>query len=686
MPAPIISALNLERTLTIPQPELQDIVLTDVFDNPLSPADTINWNYFDHVKLAEVPHLLKTSIIESEDRRFYTHYGIDLRGKLSALKATLGSSSRRGGSTISEQVIRIINPRPRTIKSKILEMIDSILLESSTNKDQILEFYLNQVPFGGNRRGISRGSRYYFGRDLKDLNDTELIALSVIIQAPSRLNPGNQPEALVKKLDTFVKTLVKRKVLEEEKANIILSKKLLATPSRPSDEQNTDHFLRFAKSELKRINAGILSKNIPVATTLNPAIQNDLDIILKSALNTYSGDGVKNSAIMVMDYNKNEIKAWLSRAGPAYQSTKDIDASLVPRQPGSSLKPFLYALSFDKGKSPDSIIVDEALTNTVGFGLHYYRNYSSRFYGSLLLNEALANSLNIPAIKLLRFCGYEDYLNALKKLGLNSLNKGADYYSDGLALGSGEVTLYEMMGAYATLARGGIYKRPRLFRDLSIETGQTQVFSKESTSMITEILSDRDARRLEFGRDSLLHYSQETAVKTGTSSEHRDAWIFAYNSQYLVGIWMGALDYSATNKMSGARGPALILKNIFKTLEPYTTIKKPIVSDRSKIRNTSNTDNVIGNSNESIKVIHPTPNLHLAIHPRIPENNQKFRFLISGIQTGDMIEWKIGKEIIKTESDHLLWQLRRGKHFVRARVLRNNFIVHESSKIPIIVK
>ena len=303
-----------------------------------------------------------------------------------------------------------------------------------------------------------------------------------------------------------------------------------------------------------------------------------------------------------------------------------IDAVRAPRQPGSAMKPLLYGLALDSGWTAATVIDDSPLAADVGPGLHAYQNYSRRFYGPIGLRDALGNSLNIPALKALHFVGSTAYLGFLRELGFTSLNDHPDVYGDGLALGNGAVSLYELVQAYAALANGGQYRPLTVLAEpgrqsLGRQTSGRQVLSAEGASLIANILSDRDARTLEFGRASVLNFQAPTAVKTGTSSDFRDAWAVGFDARHTVGVWMGNLDQTPSQGVTGSTGPAILL---------------------------------------------------LAMDPRLPPEHQAFEFRLGGTEPGDRVDWKIDGNPHRTLGGSLLWDITRGTHQVGAEVWRGS--------------
>ena len=262
------------------------------------------------------------------------------------------------------------------------------------------------------------------------------------------------------------------------------------------------------------------------------------------------------------------LQAWV--VGHAYAKGDSTDAVMgydtviTPRQPGSTMKPLLYATALEKGWTAATLINDNELAEAVGGGQHTFHNYSHIHYGLIRLREALGNSLNIPAVRTLKFVGTAPFLERLHDLGVNSLQQHPDFYGDGLALGNGEVTLYEMAQAYTVLARHGNFT-PLTFRQGASSTGASrQVFSPEVSSLIANILSDPDARSLEFGAG--LQFPVETAIKTGTSSDYRDAWAIGFDYAHTVAVWMGNLNDVPMDGVTGSLGPAMVLRSVFAQL------------------------------------------------------------------------------------------------------------------------
>jgi penicillin-binding protein 1C len=363
----------------------------------------------------------------------------------------------------------------------------------------------------------------------------------------------------------------------------------------------------------------------------------------------------------------------------------------TPRQPGSSMKPFLYALALDSGWSPATELDDAPMAEAIGTGLHDFHNYSHTFYGKISLREALGNSLNIPALETIGFVTPQRYLEKLHALGFDSLTQPAEFYKDGLALGNGEVTLLEMVRGFSVLANRGVFRPLTPLSQASFERESARVFSGEATSLIGNILSDPFARRREFGAGSVLNLPIQTAVKTGTSTDYRDAWVLGYDAHYTVGVWLGNLDQMPMDGVTGSTGPALVLRSIFAQLQERQRSQPLWLSPRLQRRDICNDPADVGSSNcfsrtelfmpetiavqrqqapntAGLDVVRPSEGLQLAYDPRVPKDVQAFEFVASGLLRASQVEWVLnGKPVATTASGRYLWPVERGSYTLLAQ-------------------
>jgi penicillin-binding protein 1C len=650
---------------------------------PLSVSYRGAWNTQDVRPLYDLPEFLVTSFIFSEDRKFYDHGGVDWKARAGALWQNIRhGKSVRGASTITEQVVRMVNPRPRTLWSKWLEGIEATLLEQDADKASILEFYLNQLPYASNRRGVAQAARYYFNRDLETLDAREILALAVLARAPSAYDLYRHPGRIDAPLERLASSMTAAEKISPSLSSDIAGSTLDTLP--PSLPVDARHFARYV-----RLN----TPQTQLRTTLDAGLQAQVQDLLDARLKKLSSKHVANAAALVVDHTTGDILAWVV-AGANDEDTKagEIDAVTTPRQPGSTLKPFLYASTLEKGWNAATILNDAPIAEAVGSGLHRFRNYSNSYYGPITLREALGNSLNIPAVLAIDYIGVGKFLATLHALGFDSLDRGASVYDEGLALGNGEVTLLELVRAYSAVANRGEYRNLRvLLEDTHLSTPR-KIYSPETSSIISNILSDPRARALEFGGDSILNLPVRTAVKTGTSTDYRDAWTVGYNDRYTVGLWMGNLDRTPMKDVTGSTGPALAMRSIFNLLNRGRDTQ-PLYLSPALLRHDVCTrpadehgdcptrteffngepDAPLPSSakNKKIELVRPTEGLMLARDPRIPADHQKFRFELAALAEGQEAEWILdGVTLARTAEPRYLWAVERGTHRLQVNIHR----------------
>jgi len=686
------SLLLLPESLALDTSGLRKVQIVDRNYVPLTVTYQNRWNFHDYLPLHDIPGMLQQAFVVSEDQRFFRHSGVDWQARLHALWQNLTAlRSVRGASTISEQVIRMWHPRPRTPWSRWLEGIEAARLENLFSKGEILEFYLNQVPYAGQRRGVVQAARGFFDRDPDTLSTAEILALVVMVRAPSRLDVRKKPAGLIPSIRQLADRLLKYGVIDQGQYTTIrasaLQVRVAASPGR------ADHFVHYLYRQqlpLKGRDKGRL------CTTLDAGLQHVVQTILDHRIQDLKGRGARNGAVLIVDHQRNEILAWVNSGAHLDDVPASwIDAVTTPRQPGSTLKPLLYALALEKGWTAATLVNDYPLSEPVGRGLHSYHNYSRTHYGPIRVREALGNSLNIPAVRAIQFVGVENFLDCLHTLGVRSLQQHPDYYGDGLALGNGEITLLELVQAYTILARQGIYRPLKLL--MTEETrrpGTRRIFSAETASLIGNILSDPEARRLEFGSGSLLRFLVQTAVKTGTSSDYRDAWAVGYNHRFTVGVWIGNLDQQATDGLTGSNGPALILRSMFAELNRHQDTRPLYLSPRLVKADICRDSGlaadghcaslsewfVTGTEPNAKKTTHPldektiylqlpTQGMQLAMDPRIEKTQQAFMFKLANLPDNTPVDWYVDDKLVAAASTgEYLWNLQPGNHSVSTRI------------------
>jgi penicillin-binding protein 1C len=641
------------------------------------------WNVADVVPLASMPPLLVRALVISEDQHFFCHHGVDWPARFAALATDLRhGAALRGASTLSEQVVRLLHPRPRTLWARWLEGFEARRLEARYSKEEILAFYLNQVPYAARRRGVVQAARYYYARDLSTLTPAELLTLVVLVRSPEGMHPRRNPA----RAQRAVVQLADRLVASGELAARVRDELRVAPPAFAAAEAIDAR--QFVEHVLHRYRAP--GDSAELATTLDPYLQSSVQCTLEVALARLAKRQVHDGAVLVIDHAHNEILAWAVARSGGTETGLGYDTVLVPRQPGSTMKPLLYALALERGWTAATLIDDSELSEAVGTGQHTFRNYSRVHYGPIRLREALGNSLNVPAVRTLKFVGTGAFLERLHALGVLSLAQHPDYYGDGLALGNGEVTLYEMAQAYTALARRGRYLPLTAVPRAAGAAAEVQVFSPEAASLIANILSDPDARAREFGGG--LRLPVETAVKTGTSSDYRDAWAIGFDYAHTVAVWMGNLDEAPMDGVSGATGPGLVLRSLFAQLNAHAETRPLWLSARLLAADVCRDSGRPADGRcaavpewflpgalpaaqapaarpEAPHLSAPTPGLEVARDPRIPAELQALPMSVAAAAQLEEVSWYVdGLRVARTPGARYAWPLRAGVHEVYAEV------------------
>ena len=693
--------------ITLPNPNTQASRLLDRNGILLTTSRSDGLNTTAVVPLHKIPPLLRDAAIIAEDKRFLSHGGVDWLARVSAVLETLYRGYFvRGASTITEQTVRIIHPRRRTIWSRWLEGLEASALERKSSKGEILEFYLNQLPYGAQRRGVAEAAQYYFDRDLDSLSRKEQVALAIIPRAPRWFNPKNYEQRLANKIDEVVDRMVTAKLISEEAAAEIKQEPLRTRTKGSAPPFDATHFASYVMATHPGLSG-------PVTATLDSSLQSTVQRLLDRRIKNLTAKKVTNGAVLVLDHRTKEILAYsISGVQECYseeQSTAcSYDAVQIPRQPGSAMKPFLYSLAMEKGWTPATIIRDEPLSDEVGAGLHRFKNYSHIHYGDVTLRQALGNSLNIPAVLAIQHAGVADYFSLLKKLHFDSLNREASYYDVGLALGAGEVTLFELVRGYAALASGGVFSEPILIFGQSPGRSE-QVLASGVTSIVADILSDKSARELEFGSSGILNLPVQTAVKTGTSTDFRDSWAVGFDSRYAVGIWMGNLDSTPTDGLTGSTGPALLLRSVFNELHrQHVTEPLSLSADVQKVKlkvkgiereELMTAEMVAGVVSDSgggrqtaassgrPRITFPTNGLMMAYDPRVPAELQEARLKVAGLTESERVSMEIdGQEFEADSAGTALWRVSRGKKRLVAKVRHADGTLQELPPVEFLVR
>ena len=537
------------------------------------------------VKWSQLPPYVKQASIAIEDKNFYKHKGFSPTGIVRALVNIFVFQRLQGGSTITQQVVKntLLTPE-RTLTRKIKEFMLSIQVERKYTKDEILQIYLNEVPYGGTAWGIEAAAQTYFSKEARDLTLTEAVILAGFPQRPSFYSPfGTNPKAYIKRAQDVARRMREDDYItrdQEEK----LVKEIETIQFSPNDQGiRAPHFVFYVRDLLsERFGEKLVEQGgLKVKTSLDLELQEKTQKIVAEEIGKLGDLKVGNGSAVVMDPTNGEI---LAMVGSKDYFAKDYDGqvnvALSLRQPGSALKPFTYATALKAGYTPAFVIMDVPTEFPGGTGQPPYKpvNYDGKYRGPSQIRFALGNSLNIPAVKMLALVGVKNMLRTAYDAGIKSLeptDENLRRFGLAITLGGGEVKLLELTTGYATLASGGTYHEPLAVLKVEDRNGKVldevreakgkEVIGKDSAFIISHILSDNNARSAVFGPSSFLNVSGKTvAVKTGTTDDKRDNWAVGYTTSRVVGVWVGNNDNSPMNQQiaSGVTGATPIWNKV----------------------------------------------------------------------------------------------------------------------------
>jgi penicillin-binding protein 1C len=558
------------------------------------------------VPLTEIPLALRQATIATEDRSFYTNPGVDPIGILRAIWTNVEESLRQhdietvaGGSTITQQVARNLlmaqeERAQRSLQRKLREWLLAWRLTRHFSKDEILALYLNQTYYGGMAYGVEAASQTFFGKPVSELDLAECALLAGLPQAPSQYNPFADPDAAQQRQEVVLGLMRDAGFITEEQRGLAAREKL-AYASTPYPVQ-APHFVIMVRNEIDDLftpeeiyeHGGLI-----VRTTLDldwqhlaeAAVQRQLDALARE--DSGLGHNVNNAALVALDPNSRQILALVG--SPDYFEASNagaINMAIAPRQPGSALKPILYAAALDPSRvlpsgqravpwTAATMLLDVSTSFVTRDGQAYTpANYDLQEHGPVLVREALASSLNIPAVITLDHVGLEGLFDQAGKLGISTL-KDPERYDLSLALGGGAVRLLELTAAFGAFANGGYRVDPISILDVRDPQGNllytapptpsVRVIDARVAWLISDILSDNDARTLGFGPNSALRIDRPAAVKTGTTSNFHDNWTVGYTPDLVVGVWVGNTDYAPMREVNGLTGAAPIWHQFIRT-------------------------------------------------------------------------------------------------------------------------
>jgi len=520
------------------------------------------------VPLSEISRHLRNATVAIEDDEFYQHYGIRPKRILKAVFDNIISGTGQGGSTLTQQVVKnVYLTREKTITRKVKEWVLALALEKKLTKDEILSVYLNEMPYGGTIYGAQEASRYFYGKDAARLTLAEAAYLAALPQRPSYFSPhGSHFDELEKRKTLVLTQMLKNNFITQEEYNQADKEKVIFSKFKDKNIL-APHFVFFVKRylEKKYSEEAVEKGGLKVITTINIDLQEAGErIINKFALKNETKFNAENAALVALDPKTGQILAMVG-SRDYFDETIDgkFNVAIAHRQPGSTFKPIVYGTAFEMGYTPETVVFDlqtqfstNCLANNFSMNNGCYSpvNYDGKFQGPITLRNALAQSVNVPAVKVLHMVGISNALKKAKKLGVNGLTEGANHYGLSLVLGGGEVTPLELTGAYATFANEGLYNKPVGILKVEDASGNTleeftpdpkRALSVDAARTVSDVLSDNVARTPSYGRRSFLYFeNRDVAAKTGTTNDFRDVWVVGYTPTLAVGTWAGNNDNS----------------------------------------------------------------------------------------------------------------------------------------------
>ncbi|MDI1302140.1 MAG: penicillin-binding protein 1C [bacterium] len=601
-------------------------------------------NRLGWVALKDISPALVEAVLFSEDREFYDHHGIDWSATALATFKMMTGDKSRGASTITMQLAGLLDTElawrkgGRSLVQKWDQMQAARELESRWSKAEILEAYLNLVTFRGDLQGIAAASRALYGKSPAGINRDEGLLLAALLPAPAASAAKAAQRACVLIAAGYAEAncqAVRDIALAE------LNRRLSPYPESPA---------------LEAMSAGLLKQaDVAVRTTLDAALQHQAEAILENQLAGLSSRHVNAGAVLVLDNANGAVLAYVGNAG-LVESARFVDSVQALRQAGSTLKPFVYELVFEKKYlTAASILEDSPLSLATPGGLYTPQNYEKDFKGPVSARVALAGSLNVPAVRVLNIAGVENVWMQLRRLGFSSLTEAPEFYGFSLALGSADVSLWMLANAYRTLANGGLYAPPVLVPGQLPDS--SRVLDADASFVVTDILADRGARAITFGLESALSTPFWSAVKTGTSKDMRDNWAIGFSRRYTVAVWVGNLDGGPMHDVSGVTGAAPVWAAVMRELEagqirPGGDMPTPppgLVRSRVRFSGLHEPareewflpgtvmDTVEFVPQSSTRIVYPVNETVIAIDPDIPEARQRVRFEAEA--PGKGLEW-----------------------------------------------
>lgn len=591
---------------------------------------------FAWVALSSVSSAFTRAVLKSEDQKFYDHSGVEFRALAASLYQRIWKGSSRGGSTISMQLVKLTAQDKAVFQGwggKVRQIFAARRLESEWSKEQILEAYLNLVPFRGEYRGLPSAAWSLFEKSPSGLTLKEATLLAVLIRSPNAKSKDWSMRACWQEPSLCAEFKTETSILSQKNSGTFSGQHAIHLAQRLSKAQSPGE----------------------VMTTIRKDLQVYAQEVVQGQIRGLESQNVRDAAVLVIENSTGEVWSYVGGSG-LHPETEYVDGVQALRQAGSTLKPFLYATAFEKNiLHPDSWIEDSAVDIVFDRGIYKPQNHDRQFYGWVQVKTALGSSLNVPAVKVFKLLNDTSFWSKLQELHFRDLRE-PDHYGPALALGVADVTLEDLTQAYRTLANGGLYSSLRFFPGQSRDIPNT-VFSSDSVMEVKKVLAENQNRALGFGLDSSLSVPG-TSVKTGTSKDMRDNWCIGFDSRFTVGVWVGNFNGEPMWNVMGVTGAAPIWKKIMEKLQSNYSGASELV-DTPKLVNHSS--KIAPEEYPQVRILYPQDGMILALDPSIPSAHQKMPLLIQANKQKNL-RWKIdGKKMVSADSAYL-WMPTEGRH------------------------
>lgn len=627
----------------------------------------LGWTPRDQISPA-----LVDAVLHSEDRRFFLHEGVDVRAFAAAAWQRATGVSRRGASTLSMQLVALLDPRMRpangrrTWRGKLRQIRAAFALEQTWTKSEILEAYLNLVPFRGEVEGVTAAAETLFGKSPHGIDASEAALLAVLLRAPSA--PPQRVRARAERLIEALELPVSAAQLDRA------ARRVFAVPDQRGPTP------RLAPHLARRLLFDRPGSRV-VRSTVDADLQRFASETLTRELEAIHGNNVRDGAVVVLENATGDVLAYVGGSG-RWATSPHVDGARARRQAGSTLKPFLFGLALDRRMlTAASLLDDSPLEVPLSGSVYRPRNYDDAFRGTVTLRTALASSLNVPAVRTQRLLGEPAFVNRLVALGLTGLVTTGDHYGPSLALGSAEVSLLELANAYRSIARGGVHGPVRfeLVGDRTETPTDRRVYSKGTSFILGQILSDRDARSATFGLENALATKFWSAAKTGTSREMRDNWCVGFTREHTVAVWVGNFSGEPMHDVSGISGAAPTWLQVMSYLHvegmsgaplpPAGVISRSIVVPSGRTRpewflaGTEPNGPLVHAATPPAEIVAPVDGAILVLDPDIPENRERVALIAS--RRNESLTWRLDGRVVGAAGEPLLWPPLAGRHHLR---------------------